>query len=126
MKLRSNLTSKEWDKREVSAILYYGQPPVREERLDIVCADGEVRRGVCEKIGLLLTKKRGRVEVRPQARFRKTPPRNNAEARIFRRGLRLHGKRNRTRGMLFNRMEGEINHETYGHSGRQSYERCRL
>lgn len=56
MKLRSNLTSKEWDKREVSAILYYGQPPVREERLDIVCADGEVRRGVCEKIGLLLTK----------------------------------------------------------------------
>lgn len=56
MKLYSNFTSKEWDKRKVSAILYYGQPPVKKEVLNIVCADGEVRSGFCGKIGLLFTK----------------------------------------------------------------------
>lgn len=50
MRIDSNFTSGEWDKRNPSAILYYGQPPVIEEKLRIVCADGEVRWGVCLKI----------------------------------------------------------------------------
>lgn len=56
MRIDSNFTSGEWDKRNPSAILYYGQPPVIEEKLRIVCADGEVRWGVCLKIGLFLAK----------------------------------------------------------------------
>lgn len=52
MKIRSTLTSAEFDKRKVSAILHTGQSPMIRERLDIVCADGAVRCGVCEKINL--------------------------------------------------------------------------